>query len=114
MSGTSVRDVFGEDGRSGQLVADAVGVVDDGLQLGAVGLERAGGLAQGHGEAADLGVPYGLLTGGLAGRSASGQDRQAGVGERASGELAVAVVAAQQQRAQPVGLRGVAAASHRT
>ena len=40
------------------------------------------------------------------GRSAPGQAGQAGVGERAAGELAVGVVAGQQQRAQPVGLRG--------
>ena len=34
------------------------------------------------------------------------RDGQAGLGERAAGEFAVGVVAAQQQRAQPVGLRG--------
>ena len=81
-------------------------VVDDGLQLGAVGLECAGGVAQGEGEAADLGVPHGLLAAGVAGRAAPGQASQAGVGERGAGEFAVGVVAAQQQRAEPVGLRG--------
>ena len=81
-------------------------VVDDGLQLGAVGLERAGGFAQGEGEAADLGVPDGLLAGGVARWPAPGQAGQAGLGERAAGELAVGVVPAQQQCPQPVGLRG--------
>src|SRR5215218_7665397 len=55
-------------------------VVDNGLQLGAVGLERAGGLAQGEGEAADLGMPHGLLPDGLARWPAPGQGRPAGVG----------------------------------
>jgi hypothetical protein len=80
-------------------------VVDDGLQLGPVGLDRARGFAQGEGEAADLGVPHGLLAAGLARWPAPGQAGQAGVGESAAGEGAVGVVAAQQQRAQPVGLR---------
>ena len=42
-------------------------VVHDGLQLGPVGLERAGGVAQGQGEAADLGMAHGLLAAGVAG-----------------------------------------------
>ena len=74
-------------------------VVDDGLQLGAVGLERAGGFAQGEREAADLGMPHGLLAAGFPRWPAPGQPGQAGFGESGAGELAVGVVAAQQQRA---------------
>src|SRR3954449_6680661 len=57
------RDGLGGADRADAATLDQSGgeVVDDGVQLGAVGLERAGGFAQGEGEAADLGVPYGLL-----------------------------------------------------
>jgi hypothetical protein len=51
-------------------------------------------------------MPHGLLPDGLARWPAPGQGRQAGLGESTAGEFAVGVVAAQQQRAQPVGLRG--------
>jgi hypothetical protein len=37
------------------------------VQLGSVGLERAAGLAQGDGEAADLGVAYGRFVAGVTG-----------------------------------------------
>src|SRR5437764_443279 len=47
-------------------------VVDDGLQLRAVGLERLGGIPQGQREAADLGVSDGLLPGGVAEWAAAG------------------------------------------
>jgi len=42
-------------------------LVDDGLELGAVCRQRAGGLVQGEGEAADLGVADGLGAVGVAG-----------------------------------------------
>src|SRR5512132_942300 len=52
---------------------------------GAVGLELAGGLAQGERGAAELGVPDGVLAAGRARWPAAGQGRQAGLGERAAG-----------------------------
>jgi hypothetical protein len=57
-------------------------VVDDGLQLGAVGLELAGCRGQGERGAADLGVSYGPLAAGLAWWPAPGQAGQAGLGAR--------------------------------
>jgi hypothetical protein len=64
----------GHDGLRGADRADAAAVgqpgsqlVDDGLELGAVCRQRVGGLAQGEGEAADLGVADGLRTVGVAG-----------------------------------------------
>jgi hypothetical protein len=78
--------------------------VDNGLQLGAVGLQRAGGLAQREGEAADLGLAHGLVAAGLARWPAPGQARQDGLGERAAGYLALGVIAAVQQRPQSIGL----------
>jgi hypothetical protein len=83
-------------------------VVDDGVQLRAVGLECVGGLAERQGESADLGVPNCLMAVGVAGLSTPGQGGENGVGERAAGGLAVGVVAAQQQGAQAVGLRSAA------
>ena len=92
-----------DDGLGGADRADATtlghagdDVVDDGLQLDTVGLERAGGPAEGEGEAADLGVPDGLLPAGIARWPASGQAGQAGFGESAAGEGAIGVVPAQQ------------------
>jgi hypothetical protein len=51
-------------------------------------------------------VPHAVLAVGIAGLAASGQSGEGGVGEPAAGELTVDVVAAQQQRTEPVGLRG--------
>jgi hypothetical protein len=58
---------------------------------GAVGLELAVGLAQGEGQAADLGVPHSLLAARIPGEAAPGQAGQASVGECAAGVLAGAV-----------------------
>jgi hypothetical protein len=68
-------------------------VVDDGVQLRAVGLECVGGLAERQGESADLGVPNCLMAVGVVGLSTPGQGGENGVGERAAGGLAVGVVA---------------------
>ena len=69
-------------------------------------LSARAAVAQGEGEAADLAVSHGLVAvasrGGGGGPARSGQC--SGSAPRAS--LAVGVVAAEQQRAQPVGLRG--------
>ena len=77
-------------------------IVDDGLQLGAVGQQSAPGFAHGQGDAPDLGLSYGVLAGGVAGAAAAGQAGEDGVGERAAGELAVGVLAGQEQRPEPV------------
>src|ERR671924_482519 len=63
----------------------------------AVGPQRAVRLSQCVGQAPDFGLAHGLLAGRLAGRAAAGQGGEPGVGERATGEVTVAVVAAQQQ-----------------
>jgi hypothetical protein len=67
-------------------------VVDDRGQLGAVGLERAGRLAQRQGEPADFGVAYGLLPAGACGLAASGQPGQDGVLEAGAGQAPVGVI----------------------
>jgi hypothetical protein len=79
-------------------------IVHNGLQLRAVGLERAGGLAQREGESPDLSVAHGLFAAGVAGCSAPGHAGQGGVGERAACGLAVGVIAAEQQCPQSIGL----------
>jgi hypothetical protein len=103
----------GDDGLGGADRADAGSggqsggqVVDDRGQIGAVGLERAGRLAQRQGEPADLGVAYGLLTGGACGGAVPGQPTQDGVAEAGAGQVAVGVIPVAEQRAEPVGLRG--------
>jgi len=55
-------------------------VVDDGLQLGPVGLEGAAGFPQRQSEPADLAVAHGLFSAGITGLSASSQRDQGGVG----------------------------------
>ena len=67
-------------------------VVDDGLQLGPVGLQRAAAVAHGHGKTADLAVAHGLGAAGVVGQAAAGQRGQRGVGEHAAGEVAIGVV----------------------
>ncbi len=69
-------------------------VLDDGLQLGAVVFERAAGVVDGQGQAADLGVADGLFAAGVAGQAAARQAGEGGVGECCAGELAVGVVMA--------------------
>ncbi len=82
-------------------------VLDDGLQLSPVVLQRASAIAYGQRESADLTVSHRLLTSGAGAGPSVGQLGQLGVGQDASGQIAVGVVvAAEQQRAQPVGLRG--------
>ena len=67
-------------------------VVDDGLQLDAVGFECAAGVVDGQGEAADLGVADGLFAAGIARQATAGQAGERGVGECGAGELAIGVV----------------------
>lgn len=79
-------------------------IVHNGLQLRAVGLERASGLAQREVQSPDLSVAHGLLAAGLTGCSAPDHARQGGLGERAASGLALGVIAAEQQRPQSIGL----------
>jgi hypothetical protein len=66
-------------------------------QLGAVGLERAGGLAQRHGQPADLAMANRLLTGGVPRCASASQAGQDGLGEAAASDAALGVVAVSQQ-----------------
>src|SRR4051794_11317428 len=101
-----------DDGLGGGDRADAAAlgepgseIVGDRLELGSVGPQGASGLAQGDGEAADLGVPYGLLAAGVAGFPSPCDGAEYGVVEGAAGQREVGVVAVAEQRAEPVGLR---------
>lgn len=75
-----------------------------GVQLSAVGLERASRLAQGDREPPDLGVLHGLTTAGLLRWPAQDQAGQDGLDERAAGDLAVSIVPIQQQCPQSIGM----------
>jgi hypothetical protein len=63
-------------------------------------------ITQGEGQSPDLRVAYRLLAAGIARSPSPGQGRQDGVGKRAAGELALSVLAAEQQHAQSIGLCG--------
>ena len=63
-------------------------------------LSARGTIAEGEGKTADLGVPHGLLTAGLARCPAPGKVGEDGVSERAPGQATVGVVpTTQEQRA---------------
>jgi hypothetical protein len=80
---------------------------DNGLQVLAVGLQRAGGIAQRERETPYLGQSHGLLAVGVAWSSAPSQADQDGLGERTAGGLAVSIIiTAEQQGAQPIDLLG--------
>jgi hypothetical protein len=67
-------------GESGLVSQPGCKVIDDRGQWVAVGLERAGGLTQRHGESADLGVADGLVAAGVGRQAAAGQAGQDSVG----------------------------------
>jgi hypothetical protein len=74
-------------------------IVHDGQQLGAVGREVAAMITQGESQSSDLGVAHRLLAGAIMWCPSPGQGRPDGVGKCAAGEVALSVLAAEQQRA---------------
>jgi len=81
------------------------GVLDDGQQLGAVAGELAPGLAKRGRQAADPGLPDGLLAAGMARELPAGQRGRGLAGQGLTGGAAAGVVPGQQQGPQPSGLR---------
>jgi hypothetical protein len=57
-------------------------------------------------QASDLAVPHRLFAGGLWWFTSPHRGEEHGIGERGTGQISLGVPAAQQQRADPVGLGG--------
>ena len=76
------------------------------LELAPVDFQSLGALTECHAEPANLVMANGMLDGGVCGKPAAGQGGERGVGQRRAAEVTVSVGAAEEQGAQPVGLRG--------
>src|SRR5919112_1821561 len=94
--------------RSDTVPVDETGsdVGHDGQQLSAIDLELAPGLLQREREPLDLSMTHGMVAAGRGRQLTAAQVRQGRGGQRAACRPTVGVVAGQEERAEPVGLRG--------